>query len=327
MDKETLEKFYWPITVDPYDEEYYDKMLDAINGSFNSQPFNWYIGCMKGFVFNYLEQDIKDSLINSFGEANPDFCIIENEAHLMVLSQAIIYNIIFNGEDKILSSKLSLALNTMMFCYNSSIYRLPNVYFVNEMQSFFRSRFIEMVEKIKVDFAKVDLVALKEKSIIELDVINQAIPAIFQRMNSLILYNEIMYWLINRKSLKRKIDYKELSKVDAAFNIGLDLGEMARSEPLVYPEAYLTKLIFDMGQEKSFFDVRESLEDIIKESSIDFLDEKYNNSVLYPLCFTLMHNLDNKDEITPLMDLSSKITLFDFAVQVYYESILTNLLN
>jgi hypothetical protein len=150
MDTETLEKFYWPITVDPYTDEYYNLMLGPINGSFNSQPFDWYIGCIKGFIFNNFEQKVRDSLINSFGMANPEFRLIENEAHLMILSQSIIYNLIFNGDDKLLSSKLSLALNTMMFCYNSSMYRLPNAHFVNEMKALFRNHCIERDETFKI---------------------------------------------------------------------------------------------------------------------------------------------------------------------------------
>jgi hypothetical protein len=328
MNRNTLAGFYWPITVNPYDDDYYDNMLTAINESFNDKSFDWYIRCMKGFIFNDFDDELKNSLIKAFADANPLFVMIENEAHLMILAQSIVYNQILNASDNFLAKKLSLAMNCMTFCYNNSTNKLPNTYSVDEMKSFVFREFNEENIKNKNEFSKLKTIDLSSYTIAERETFYNDLPVFLRKLDFLEISNKIMNWIIIGRSTKFETYFKEMQIEDAAFNIGFDFGSITAKIQISYPHAYIAKILKDIGKDKEFFEEKKMLKFIIGKITIDLFDNGINlNPLLQPLSYAItQYAASNKDYVS-IMNMSTEITLYDFAIQIFCENILIEMSN
>lgn len=328
MEKKTLANFYWPITVDSYEDDYYEKMLNAVNNSFNDQSFDWYIRCIRGFIFNDIDIELKDSLIDAFAKANSSFVMIENDAHLMILAQAIIYNQIFHASDKSLAKSLSMAINCMTFCYNNSIYKLPNLFYVNEMKEFVFNEFIDENKRNRDEFLVCKTIDFNSYSSVELADFQKNLPVFVRKLDSLEITNKILNWMVLGKSLHTKTNFKDMLCKDAALNIGFDLGSIVSKASIPYPQAYIAKVLNDISKENKFFEEKKELKSIIEKITIDIFEDDMNICQLtHPLSYAIIqHKRKNKEHVS-IMNMKTKITLLDFAIQIFCEKVLIEMAN
>lgn len=328
MERETLANFYWPITVDHYEDDYYEKILVAVNDSFNDQSFDWYIQCIRAFMFNEIDNELKDSLINAFANANSSFVMIENDAHLMILAQAVVYNQIFNSSDKSLTKSLSMAINCITFCYNNSIYKLPNPFLVNEMKDFVFNEFIDENKRNRAEFSVCKIIDFNNYTTNELADFQKNIPVFVSKIDSLEITNKILNWMILGKSLNTENIFKNMFCEDAALNIGFDLGSIVSKTPIPYPQAYIAKVLNDIPKADKFFEEKKELKSIIEKITIDIFDDNMNISPLaHPLSYAIIQHKRKNKEHEPIMNMKTKITLFDFAIQIFCEKVLIEMVN
>jgi hypothetical protein len=323
MERDTLANFYWPITVDHYEDDYYEKILVAVNESFNDQSFDWYIQCIRAFMFNEIDNELKDSLINIFASANSSFVMIENDAHLMVLAQAVIYNQIFYASDKSLAKRLSMAINCMAFCYNKVIHKLPNLFYVNAMKEFVFNEFIDENQRHRVDFSAYQTIDNDSIPSNELENLQNNIPVFIQQLNLLEVKNKILTWIVLEKSLHTAANFKDMPCEDAAFNIGFDLGTIVSQTPVPYPQAYIAKALNDISKANKFFEEKKELRSIIEKIKIDLLDDSLEiNQLTHPLSYAIIQHKCKNKEYLSTMNMRAEITLLDFAIQIFCEKVL-----
>lgn len=287
MDKEILKQLFKPICIHEYSDEYYVTLINVIKTACNENSFEWFIKCLKVYALGEFDDEFRLELINYLHSVNNDSTLemnANNEAKLSVFAQAIVYECIFNCDDKVRASTLSLALNTLMFGVEKSL----NHFYVTKMRSFFRESNINAIKKNRES-------KNGETNSESSDYIN--------------VENKVLKWILN---LDRK-KYPKLNDEQFALYLGKELAEKSSTNAIFnYPEAYIAKILDSSSTVKNNYSKKIEIGKIFRKLDNYVVSVSLNN-VLFPL-------------MSNTVKTNMKISLIDFAIEVYYEQMLLNLI-
>lgn len=284
MDKETLKKMYKPICIHVFNDEYFDSLLNVIESICNEKSIVWLINCIKGFVLEEFEYDFKIELAK-YLEA-----ILEDES---ITAEIIAQN---NAELAIFSQ--AIVYEGIM---NNSIKEdalilslaLNTLSFGNEES--LNHHYLSLMKKYyrEKSIENINRVRIDEEK-------NELI-------DSLTRENIVLKWMINLNRDR----YRELNDSQFAFKVGKELAEKSGTQQIFrYPEAYIAKIMLSSNILEDSLDAKRDLKEVLKSIKPveEFFDE---DESLYPV-------------LTQTTNKQVKISLIDFAIEVYYENVLFN---
>lgn len=247
MNEEILKRIYKPIYITEYESNYFENLAELIIEKCSDKEFSWYYKCI--LLFLGLENDSVfrselSSLLKEVEEDDMTYEMSNGYAVHSVFCLAILYNCIINGEDKDLSSLLSLTLNTITFGNNNTICRS----FVDEIKGFYRENHIESLSQ-------------------------NSTSGTSETVDSIKAANKTLKFLLN---IERK-NTEELTDVEFVIKFCADFAVTSALEPIFkYPEAYITKTIINssipVSEIKAITEIKQSISKIYQDFSIEYFE-------------------------------------------------------
>jgi len=285
MDKEILKQLYKPVFIHEYSDEYFDALIDVIETSCNNQSYEWFIKCIKCFVLEDFEDEFRLSLANDLHTLNKDISL---EMICKNEAELIVFTqaIVY---ECVINCSDQVRASIISLALNTIMFGIEkslNQFYVTQMKSFYREYCKKFIQDIR-------------KSVNE-----ENNKDSFDFNNT---ENKVLKWMLN---VDREM-FSELNNEQFIMNFGKEMAKKTGVNPIFnYPEAYIAKILNSSSIVKNIYSEEIEIKKVF--GKLDFNEEYAKcDNVLFPIMSMTFKN-------------NVKISLIDFAIEVYYEQILFN---